>query len=184
MSVTSFEYYYSLNEAAPIEIDQINNLKDDKLFVSVGGGIGTGKTFLTNKFVELPVIDVDDFVKDVGGGKYDRSNLSKGRKKFNEKISQSLKGDESFIHMGTNANLNGAKKRLLEAKENGFTTVLVLIDTNPEVAIKQSQYRFEKGERNQISEKRIRQSCEDAFKVFESLIKDNKLVDFYVHVKK
>ena len=184
MSLLNFEYYYGLVESAKIELDQINNIKDDKLFVSVGGGIGAGKSFLTKKFVELPIIDVDDFVTEVGGGTYDRSKLNAGRNKFKLALDKALQGDESFVHMGTNANLNGAKNRLTKAKENGFTTVLVLIDTNPETAKKQSMKRVESGERNPIPKERIVQSHDDALQVFENLIKDNKLVDFYIHVKK
>ena len=177
----NFYQYYALNESASIKLDQINNIKDDKLFVTVGGGIGSGKTFLTNKFVELPIIDVDDSISHVGGGQYDRANLGKGRKQFNSLLDKAYVGGKSFVHMGTNANLNGTKKRLQRAKENNFTTVLVLIDTNIDTAVKQAQMRTD---RNDIAIERIIQSHDDALDVFEKLKQDNDLVDFFVHNKK
>lgn len=176
MSISRFEYYYSLNESVLIEIDQIENLKDDKIFVSIGGGIGAGKTFITKKFINLPVIDVDDFVAKVNEGKYDRSNLAFGRKKFNIALMEALESNQSFVHMGTNANLNGTKNRLTIAKQNGFTTILVFINTCPDKVFERIQNR----ERNEISKERIYESYNDAKNVFDILIKDNKLVDFYV----
>ena len=177
----SFEQHYGIYESAPIGLDQINNLKDDKLFVTVGGGIGAGKTFLTKKFVELPIIDVDDHITEVGGGKYDRANLGQGRKAFEGALDKALEGDESFIHMGTNANLNTTKKRLQKAKENGFTTILVLIDTKPEKAAEQIKGRED---RDEIAMERIVQSHDDALNVFETLKKDNNIVDFFVYNKR
>lgn len=181
MSISSFEYYYSLNESVSIGIDQIENLKDDKLFVSIGGGIGAGKTFIAKKFITLPVIDVDDFVANVNEGKYDRSNLALGRKKFNMALMEALEFNQSFVHIGTNANLNGTKNRLTIAKQNGFTTILVFVDTNPEKAIQQVEGREE---RTEILKERIIKSHDDASIVFQTLIKDNSLVNFYVHIKR
>lgn len=177
----SFAQYYGINESVPIQIEQIENLKDDKLFISVGGGIGAGKTFLVNKFVKLPVIDIDDAVAKVGGGEYDRENLGQGRKIFNQDLEKALEGNESFVHMGTNQNLNATKERLQKAKENGFTTILVLIDTDPEIAARQIAGREE---RNEIDMNRIVQSRQDALNTFEALRKDNTLVDFYVYNKR
>ena len=147
----SFEQYYSIHESVQISIDQIENLKDDKLFVTVGGGVGSGKTFLAKKFITLPV----------------------------RTMTESIGGDESFIHMGTNSNVNSTKQRLQEAKENGFTTVLVLIDTHPDIVAEQIEL-----ESNLIEMERIVQSRDDALNVFETLKKDNTLVDFYVHNKR
>jgi predicted kinase len=112
MLISSFEYYYSLNEVNKIEIDQIENLKDQKLFVSVGGCIGAGKTFITKKFINLPIIDIDNFITEIGKGKYDRINLVEGRTAFNNALLKAIGENESFVHMGTNANLNGTKNRL------------------------------------------------------------------------
>ena len=152
MSQLSFEYYYSLNEASKIELDQINIIKDDKLFVSV---IDANKSFLIKNFVELPIIDTDDNVAFIK--------------------------NESFVHIGTNNELANTKNRLKKAKENGFTNVLVLIDNNSVIAETQSQERVDSGERNEIPKERIIQSHEESKQVFETLIKDNSLVDFYVH---
>jgi len=174
--MNSFINFY--NQSNAIEIDQINTFKDDKLFISVGGCIGSGKTYFIEKFIDISVIDVDDCVKAIGQGIYNRIHLAEGRKIFQTKLEEAFKGNESFVHVGTNSNLNGVKQRLLQGKENGFTNILVLIDTNIEKSIKQIQERIE---RKEIAIDRVKQSYEDSLKVFNS-IKDNKcLVDFYVH---
>lgn len=173
----SFERLYGINKSQKIALEEINTFKDDKLFVTVGG-IGAEKSFITRKFVALPILDVDDYVTKVGGGTYDRSNLGEGRKIFNASIDRALEGNKSFVHIGTNTNLNETKKRLKKAKENGFTNVLVLIDTNPEIAYEQVNKRVDEQE---ILMERIIQFHDDAFEVFNSLKKDNDLVDFYVY---
>lgn len=180
MPVSNFEFYYNLNEASSIEIDQIENLKDDKLYVLVIGSIGSGKTFITKKFINLPIIDVDDFVTNFSGGKYDRNNLGKGRLLYKNEFNKMINGENSFVDMGTGSNLQGTKNRLSLAKQNNFTTILVYINTSPQQSFQQSQQRFKSGERNEISFERIEQTYNDSIKTFNELKKDNKLVDFYV----
>jgi predicted kinase len=175
-----FQHYYDLVDSKKIDMDHINILKDEKLFVTVGGGIAAGKSYWTERFVDLPVIDVDNFVAEIGGGVYHRENLSEGRKKFNKAMNSALVGENSFIHMGTNANFNGTKKRLELAKENNFTNILVLVETSEEKTLRQARKRFVEGYRNEIAESRILQSRQDAIEVFNQL-KETKLVDFYVH---
>ena len=179
----SFESYYSHTEPAQIEIQHLDTIEEDKLFVTVGGGIAVGKSYVAEKFIHLPVIDVDDCVVEVNGGTYDRSCLAEGRKLFKQRLEDAFESSASFCHMGTNANLNGTKKRLYCAKENGFTSVLVLVETPIEKALAQSKQRVDEGVRNEISIERIYQSMLDSMRVFHQLNKDNTLVDFYVHVK-
>lgn len=180
----NFARHYGLYESEPIWIDQIDTFKDDKLFVTVGGGIGAGKTFLTKKFIGLPILDMDEYIIKVGGGEYNRDNLGEGRKLFHTSLELALEGDKSFVHMGTNSNLESTQKRLQKAKGNGFTTVLVLIDTPPQIAAKQIEQRAEEGGRGNILMERIVQSHGDSLNVFITLKKDNNLVDFYVHNKR
>jgi len=179
----SFESYYSLSQPTLIEIDQINNLKDDKLFVSIGGGVAVGKSFVTKKFVTLPVIDVDNCVTEANSGTYDKKKLSEGRKLFNERMQNAFEGEESFVHMGTNANLNGTKKRLMIAKENGFTTVLVLIEAPIETALKRARQRVDESIRNEIPIERVYESMLDSLRVFHKLNRNIELVDFFVNMK-
>lgn len=181
----SFDYFYGKNSSVEIELEEIANLKDEKLFVSVGGGISTGKTyFIERARLGLPIVDVDECIKEIGIGKYSRHNLSAGRMLFNQQIEEAFGGNKSFIYMGTNANLNGATKRLLRGKEANFTNILVHIETLPEIAINQSNRRVSLGERNEISYERIKQSIEDSFSVFNELKNNISLVDFYVSVRR
>jgi len=180
MSLISFEYYYSLTEVTKIDIDQINNLKDEKLYVLVIGSIASGKTFLSKKFIGLPIIDVDNYVTEFGNGKYNRNNLGKGRLLYKNEFNKMINDENSFVDMGTGSNLQGTKNRLSLAKQNNFTTILVYIDASPQQSFQQSQQRFNSGERNEIPFERIEKTYNDSMKTFNELKKDNKLVDFYV----
>jgi len=153
MLVSRFESYYHLNEATQIEIDQIENLKDDKLFVFVSGGIGAGKTFLAQKFIKLPIMENDALMK-------------------------AFEGKESFVCKDINQNINGTIGKLQLAKQNGFTTILVFVDSDPEKAFTRLQ---KLPERESILKEKVILTHDDALQAFQTIIKDNRLVDFYVH---
>jgi len=135
MSILSFQYYYRIGEAAKIQIHEINNLKDDKLFVNVVGMVKKEVISLTKKFIHLPIVKESAIVK-----------------------------EKSFVCIDGISDLNLTQDRFNRAKENSFTTVLVLIDTPTNIV--------ESAERNLIVQS------------FQTIIKDNKLVDFYVHVRR
>lgn len=154
----SFSQLYGLNESpTQISMEDINTFKEDRLFVTVGSHTGSPNPFLTTQFGDLPIIEVKAYTTRVGGGVYHRSNLSEGRRLFQASIDKALEGNESFVHIGSNTNLEATKNRLQKAKDNGFTNILVLIESNID---------------------------EDARNVFNQLKKDNSLVDFYVHKRK
>ena len=130
MSLLSFQHYYRVGQAAKIQIDEINNLKDDKLFVNVCGVLKEEVISLTNKFIDLPIIKESAITK-----------------------------KKSFVCLEEISDLNLTQNRFKKAKENGFTTVLVFINTT-------------------------KQLHEKSTNSFDELIKDNNLIDFYVNLKK
>ena len=170
-------------------IDDLKTYLEDKLFISVGGGIGSGKTYFIENVLKkvvgnLPVYDVDVLASKMGGGEYKRELAGKAANQFKKELPIAFTKKESFIHTGTNANFNGATAKLQLAKSNGFTTVLIHIDVPEEVAIKQAQQRSETGERNPIEDYKIIRTNKDSKEVFEKLKKDRNLVDFYYVYKR
>ena len=187
----NFIEFYESDTFYGRSLNSINDLKtylEDKLFISVGGGIGSGKTYFIENILKkvvgnLPVYDVDVLASKMGGGEYKRELAGKAAYKFKKELPIAFTKKESFIHTGTNANLNGIMAKLQLAKSNGFTTVLIHIDTPENVAIQQSSQRATSGERNPIEDYKIIRTNKDSKEVFEKLKKDRNLVDFYFSYK-
>lgn len=100
MIITNFYSYYSINQSVQIDIDEVNNLKDDKLFVLV---INPDKSDIEcRKHIELQIAN-------------DRFNIR-------------IKGKKSFINIDDGKNISTIKNKLTSAKANGFTTVIVSSD--------------------------------------------------------
>jgi predicted kinase len=154
----------------------------------VGGGIGSGKSYFINNVLKkvvgnLPLYDVDDFTIKLGGGEYKRELAGKAALQFKKELPIAFTKSKSFIYTGTNANFNGLAAKLQLAKSNGFTTVLIHIDTPENVAIQQSSQRATSGERNPIEDYKIIRTIRDSKEFFEKIKKDRKLVDFYYSYK-
>lgn len=169
-------------------IDDLKTYLEDKLFIAVGGGIGSGKSYFINNVLQkivgnLPVYDVDDLTTMIGRGKYKRELAGKALSQFKKELPIAFTKDKSFIYTGTNSNFNGLVAKLQLAKTNGFTTVIIHIDTPENVAIQQALQRSETGERNPIEEYKIIRTIRDSKEVFEKIIKDRRLVDFYYSYK-
>jgi predicted ABC-type ATPase len=188
----NFIRFYENDDYYGRSLNSIEDLKtylEDKLFIAVGGGIGSGKTYFINNVLKkvvgnLPVYDVDNWTSNIGGGEYKRELAGKAMTQFKKDFPIAFTKKESFIYTGTNANLNGTIAKLQQAKSNGFTTVLIHIDVPEEVAIKQSQQRSETGERNPIEDYKIIRTNKESKEVFEKVKKDRNLVDFYFSFKR
>lgn len=190
--IYNFIKFYESDAFYGRSLNSIEDLKtylEDKLFISVGGGVGSGKTYFINNFLKrvvgnLPVYDVDEWNAKMAGGKYSKELSSKATTQFRKDLPVAFTKSESFIYTGTNANLNGIIAKLQLAKLNGFTTVLIHIDTPEEVAIKQSQQKSETGERNPIEDYKIIRTNKDSKEVFDKVKKDRNLVDFYFQYRR
>lgn len=190
MSIYNFQYFYENDNGRRLSmINDLSSYLEDKLFISVGGGIGAGKSYFINKILnkivgDMPVMDVDEYTAQLSGGKYNREMSGKARAPFRADLDKMLHGDKSFIYTGTNANLKGTADKLQTAKDNEFTTVLIHIDIPLELALQQSQKRAEAGERNQIPEEVIERTIRDSKSTFEQLKNNKEIVDFYFTYKK
>jgi len=100
MIISSFYSYYNINESVQIDIDEVNNLKDDKLFVLV---VNPNKSdIVCKKHIDLQIA--------------------------NDRFSIRIKGKKSFINIDTGLDIDKIRLKLISAKENGFTTILVSSD--------------------------------------------------------
>jgi hypothetical protein len=100
MIISRFYSLYNINESVRIDIDEVNNLKDDKLFVLV---IDRNKSnSICKKYIDLPIM--------------------------NDRFSIRIKGKKSFMHVDDCVAVNVLKSKLSSAKEHGFTTVVVSND--------------------------------------------------------
>jgi len=188
---TFFQFYESdtYYGRALNSIDDLKTYLEDKLFIAVGGGIGSGKSYFINNVLkkvvgDLPVYDVDELTTKMGGGEYKREFAGKATVQFRKELPIAFTKPDSFIFTGTNANLNGISAKLKLAKVNGFTTVLIHIDTPEDTAIQQVAQRADTGERNPIEDYKVIRTTKDSKEVFEKIKKDRELVDFYYSVKR
>ena len=119
----------------------------------------------------------------MGGGKYKRELAGKAAVQFKKELPIAFVKSKSFIYTGTGSNYNGLVAKLQLAKTNGFTTVLIHIDTPENVAIQQASQRAATTERNPIEDYKVIRTIKDSKETFEKIKKDRELVDFYFSVK-
>jgi predicted kinase len=169
-----------ITEGTSISIGQLNTI-DGSLYVLICGGVGAGKSYVLSKNTDLPIIDIDDVTMELGNGEYNPKNTSKAMAITNKKVKSKIESGESFIHMGTSANLNSTINKLTYAKSNGYTTVLLFIDTPPEQAYANNQERVGAGGRgNEIPEHKFQRTYDSAKNTFDKL-KDDELTDYVIH---
>tara|TARA_R110001606_G_scaffold82261_1_gene188845 strand:- start:684 stop:1226 length:543 start_codon:yes stop_codon:yes gene_type:complete len=169
-----------ITEGTSISIGQLNTI-DEPLYVLIAGGVGAGKSYVLSKNTDLPIIDVDDVTMELGNGKYDSKNTGRAREITKQKVADAMEKGESFIQMGTSANLNSTINKLTYAKSNGYTTVLLFIDTPPEQAYANNQERVGAGGRgNEIPEHKFQRTYDGAKNTFDKL-KDDELTDYVIH---
>lgn len=165
-----------------INIDQIESVTTDPLYVLVAGGIASGKTTHVNKHIKnIPVMDVDDIMSEMGFKDYSPYQLSIAMQKISESIKDMMLRKESLVSMGTAANLQFTIDRLHWAKMAGYSTVLLYIDTPLAQAIKQNDHRVSLGGRGITAQKhKIEKSNAGAAKTVATL-KNTALVDYFCH---
>lgn len=116
-------------------------------YVFVMGGSASGKNYWAEKNIpNLPMIDTDAVVKDITKPTDDpRKLLSTAIAIVNKNIEKMIAKGLSFVQTGTGANYMGLYNRIVKAKEAGFDVILVLVDTDPKVAIQRNAERVAAG---------------------------------------
>ena len=127
-----------------IDINELKTL-EETTYILVAGAIGAGKSTIVNKYIpNFLVIDPDVNTMVIGEGKYDSKNVSKSIALTKKQVQYCLEHQKSFIQQGTSANLKSTINKLKDAKNKGFKTVLLYIDTPLETSIKNVSKRNER----------------------------------------
>jgi len=159
---------------------------DKPVFVLFMGGAGSGKSYAANKFFKgkLPILDIDIIIQKIGKGKYDRKNLSKGLQVTRKAIDTWIKKGKSFIQASTGANFKGTYNKFKLAKENGFSTIMVLVNVPMKHAIAQDLERMARGEKGlgKDLEWKVKKTYKGAIDTFNKL-KSESVVDYMINYK-
>jgi len=131
-------------------INEIKNPYGEPTVIFIIGGVGAGKNYIKNKlFGDIQMIDPDEHTNKLANGDVElqRKFVSQAIKWVNSEFEKMLKGSKSFVMMGTGANYTGYINRFQKAKDAGFATSIVFVNTSPEQAFKNNQKRIADGGR-------------------------------------
>jgi len=169
-----------------IKIDQIDVLEAAEfvapLYVMVAGGMGAGKSFIMEKHVKsLTMVDIDEVMVKLGFTEYTPAQFAIAMKTVSEQMYRHMKKFTSVIAMGTASKLPTAINRLYDAKNKGYETVLVHVDTPIDQAVMQNRTRLVYGTHgvSDENEYKIRQTAIGAANTVATL-RETNLVDYFV----
>jgi len=156
-----------------IQITDIKNITTKPLYILIAGAIGSGKSTVVSKYLlDINLVDPDIYTMKLGGGVYDDKNVATSMSMTKVTVESLLKGNESFIQQGTSANLQSTLNKMMNAKKNGFTTILLYIDTPLEKSIENVANRTD---RNNIPSYKIKRTHNGAlltYQVFTDMVED------------
>jgi predicted ABC-type ATPase len=168
----------SLNE----KVHELKNLSIDELtskiessnepfYIVVCGSVGSGKSFIVNKHLpNIDTIDPDKFTMELGDGVYNEKNVAKSMAMVKKAVDDRLNNKQSFLQQGTSANLQATINKLEVAKNKGFITVLLYVDTPIDQAIKQIENRVSTGGHGEtIDTKKVENTSAGAKLTFRTL---------------
>lgn len=167
------------------DINTIVSVSDSPIYVLVAGGIGAGKSTVVQQHVNMPIMDIDDVMDELGYKEYTHAQTAEAMEIITKRVEDVLDKKESMVAMGTSANLSFSIDRLYGAKQRGYKTVLLWVDTPVDLAIKQNCIRREANRRavRLEEEYKIERTSIAAANTVASL-KRTMLVDYYVHYVK
>ena len=158
-----------------INITDIQTISKPPLYVLVAGAIGAGKSYIVNKYLsDLHIIDIDENTLKLGNGVYDGANVRESMTLTFAEVKAQFKKNESFVQQGTSANLQSTINKMKLAKEYGFTTILLLIDTDPKQAYINATTRVD---RNNISSTKIKRTYGASKSVFNFM--NDEITDMF-----
>lgn len=186
--VQSFSDFLNESEARPVELNvtEINTLlkNNKKVWVLTGGAPGSGKSYVAKKYISLPIIDMDDYVERLSGGKgkYNQKFGSKARVLARKDVDKNFATGQSFLKQGVSAGFKAVENQCKQAKEAGFVTVFLYIDISTDQAKANNLKRVKSGEReSSVSDYVIDRKWKDSKEVFNQIKKTPGLFDYYVY---
>lgn len=152
------------------ELDALTKKSDKPIYVVVAGSVGSGKSYVVERDLDIHTIDPDKFTVELGDGVYDGKNVAKSMAMVKKAVAERLDKKLSFLQQGTAANLQSTINKFKVAKEKGFITVLLYIDAPIEQAIAQVEKRVAAGGHGDtIDRKKIENTSAGAKLTFRAL---------------
>lgn len=152
------------------ELDALTKKSDKPIYVVVAGSVGSGKSYVVERDLDIHTIDPDKFTVELGDGVYDGKNVAKSMAMVKKDVAERLDKKLSFLQQGTAANLQSTINKFKVAKEKGFITVLLYIDAPIEQAIAQVEKRVAAGGHGDtIDRKKIENTSAGAKLTFRAL---------------
>lgn len=149
-------------------------LSEKPMFLLIIGGSGSGKNYVYNQnFSSIELVDTDKIIKKLANGDYEaaRKYVSKAVAIANKMIEAKLKLGESVAQVTTGSGAKALVNKINKAKEYGFKTAVVLIDTNVNKAIKRNQERAAKGDQGLVPDWKVQKTNEAARESY-NIVKD------------
>lgn len=152
------------------ELDALTKKSDKPIYVVVAGSVGSGKSYVVERDLDIHTIDPDKFTVELGDGVYDGKNVAKSMAMVKKDVAERLDKKLSFLQQGTAANLQSTINKFKVAKEKGFITVLLYIDAPIEQAIAQVEKRVAAGGHGDtIDRKKVENTSAGAKLTFRAL---------------
>lgn len=149
---------------------QLSEIKPQ--FALIMGGAGSGKNYFIahSAFSSFTLVDVDA----IKGG----MELDAAIKQVKPMMIAAFERQKNVAHPTTGSNLKGQQNKIALARKYGYTVTLVLVDTDPAVAIKQVRKRVRSGGHDVGLEKIVstNQQARENFALLSSLADTAKVV--------
>ena len=166
-----------------IKLDEISN--NQLYYILMCGSVGSGKNYIVQTYLNhIPMIDIDYEVIKLGNGLYDTKNITRAKLNLETLKNQYFLNKTSFIHQGTSANFNNTLVKLKNAKDHGFKTILIYVNTPIEVSFDNIKNRIMSGGHGStITLKKLKNTYEGSKYTFDNLMKNTTgYLDYYAKV--
>lgn len=161
----------------------LNDISNEpKVFVLVIGGSASGKNYWYDKHLDFPLVDIDKITKRLSSGDFEnaRKYVSKAIAIANKEMTQYFQNNLSVAQVTTGSGIKAVQNKFKKAREYGFKTALVLVDTDVKTAIARNKKRADSGKQGLIPDWKVEKTNAAAKETFNVVSRD---VDFSIKVK-
>ncbi len=146
---------------------QISDLKElaekEPTFIFMVGGAGAGKNFVFNKYLKgLKLIDIDEYTAEFGKefNTDPRKQVSRATARSKKELLDAFKNKQTIVQMGTGNNIESSSNKFKWAKDAGMKVVVLLVDVEPETALKRNKERHAGGEQRLVPDDKVIRTVE------------------------